>query len=268
VPDPLRVRRGRVGRQLERVERDAGVTVRDDHERAERVGRDGHGSVQPARIGDRPLDDQPDVILTKRLQHEDPGTREERRDDLERRVLGRRADERDIALLDVRQHRVLLTLVEAVDLVDEQDGALAGGAAQLASLLDHATQIGDPGRDRGEGDESGLPAIRRDGGERRLPSAGWSPEDHRRDLPCVDGLAQDPARADQVGLTDELVEVARTDACRQWLRERLTGGGGHLGREQGRDSGRTLRPARMWHLPSMAGARRPPLPHPPGPAVR
>ncbi len=36
-------------------------------------------------------------------------------------ILGRCADERDEALLDERQKRILLRLVEAVDLVHEQD---------------------------------------------------------------------------------------------------------------------------------------------------
>ena len=42
---------------------------------------------------------------------------------LEVRVLGGRADERDEPVLDTRQQRVLLRLVEPVDLVEEEDGA-------------------------------------------------------------------------------------------------------------------------------------------------
>ena len=49
---------------------------------------------------------------------------EQRRVDLEVRVLGRRPDQRDEALLDRGQERVLLRLVEAVDLVQEQDRPL------------------------------------------------------------------------------------------------------------------------------------------------
>ena len=44
---------------------------------------------------------------------------------LERRVLGRGADEDDVAGLDERQERVLLRPVEAVDLVHEEERAAA-----------------------------------------------------------------------------------------------------------------------------------------------
>src|SRR5205085_8793428 len=46
--------------------------------------------------------------------------RSQRADDLERRVLGRRADERDRPVLDRGQQGVLLRLVEAMYLVDEE----------------------------------------------------------------------------------------------------------------------------------------------------
>src|SRR5262249_24425127 len=50
------------------------------------------------------------------------GAREQSRDDLKRRVLGGGADEDNVAALDVGQERVLLSLVEAVNLIDEKDG--------------------------------------------------------------------------------------------------------------------------------------------------
>src|SRR4029077_19701712 len=50
---------------------------------------------------------------------------QQRRVDLEVGVLGRRADEGDDSLLDTGKERVLLRLVEAVDLVEEQDRALS-----------------------------------------------------------------------------------------------------------------------------------------------
>ena len=69
----------------------------------------------------RTIDATSSSVSGSRRQTRSP--RQEGGVDLEVRVLGRRADERDRAVLDVRQQRVLLGLVEAVDLVDEQDGA-------------------------------------------------------------------------------------------------------------------------------------------------
>src|SRR5205823_4056980 len=69
------------------------------------------------RLRPRSIDD----VVGQRLEHVHGGARQERAVHLERRVLGRRADERQQALLDKRQERVLLRLVEAMYLVDEQD---------------------------------------------------------------------------------------------------------------------------------------------------
>ena len=82
-------------------------------------------------------------LLAERLEAEHLAAREQRRVDRERRVLGGGADQRDRARLDVGQEGVLLRLVEAVDLVDEEDGALA---AVVAPLLRRARRSrGAPG---------------------------------------------------------------------------------------------------------------------------
>jgi hypothetical protein len=44
---------------------------------------------------------------------------------LKRRILGGRADQGDGPLLDVREKRVLLRLVEVMDLVNEEHGGFA-----------------------------------------------------------------------------------------------------------------------------------------------
>ena len=84
------------------------------------------GRARAARIAD---DCRP---ASSGLQHEDLRARQQRRVDLERRVLGGRADQHDVAGLDARQEGVLLRLVEAVDLVDEDDGAAAACAGAIA----------------------------------------------------------------------------------------------------------------------------------------
>ena len=70
-----------------------------------------------------------------RLELVDLRAREQRRVDLEVRVLGRRADQRHEPLLDPGQQRVLLRLVEAVDLVEEEDRPPAARAEPLARPL-------------------------------------------------------------------------------------------------------------------------------------
>ena len=130
---------GQRGRALEHVERRPGVAPgerdevvegrvrqRDAAVRAERAGQ------APLRVGDRAPNDACDLVVGQRLEPPDAHPRQERGVDLEVGVLGRRADQGDRAVLDVGQQRVLLGLVEAVDLVEEQDGP---GAVQGQPIL-------------------------------------------------------------------------------------------------------------------------------------
>ena len=64
-----------------------------------------------------------DVLVSQRLQLDHAAARDERRVDLEVGVLGGGADEHHDAVFDGVEQRVLLRAREAVDLVDEQDGA-------------------------------------------------------------------------------------------------------------------------------------------------
>ena len=123
------------------------------------------------------------------MQHKDARAREQRGVDFERRIFGRRADQRDRAVLDIGQHRVLLRLVEAVDLVDEEHGALAERRARLR-FGDDAPQIGDAGADRRHALEIRAGRVARSFGERRLAASRRAPEDHRRNRVALDRSAQ------------------------------------------------------------------------------
>ena len=69
--------------------------------------------------------------VLERVQLVHAAAREQRRVDLEVGVLGRGAHQHHEPLLDGRQQRVLLRLVEAVDLVEEEDRALAARGAPV-----------------------------------------------------------------------------------------------------------------------------------------
>jgi hypothetical protein len=121
--------RGQRGGDLQDVERRPRVAVGEPGDQGQRVvlGVDRLRPEPPLAVGERPAEDHADLVLAEALEDVDPAAGEERRDDLEGRVLGRRADQDDRAPLDVGQEGVLLGLVEAVDLVHEQDRALAAG---------------------------------------------------------------------------------------------------------------------------------------------
>ena len=162
-------------------------------------------------IGEGAAQKRDDLLFGQRLQHVDAAAREQRGVDFERRILGGRADQANAAFLDVRQKGILLRFVEAVDFVDEDDGAravLAGALGIAHDLLDFL----DAGEHGGELDEVGLGDAGNDLGERGFAGAGRAPEDHRGGIVALDLHAQRFAGADQVLLADEFIERARAHA--------------------------------------------------------
>ena len=85
--------------------------------------------------------------------------RQQRRVDLERRVLGGRADEGEEARLDVRQEGVLLRLVEAVHLVDEEHRARGPAACARLRALDRLADVLDAAEHRRDRDELGVEGL-------------------------------------------------------------------------------------------------------------
>ena len=90
--------------------------------------------------------------------------REQRRVDLEVGVLRGRADQRDRAVLDLRQQRVLLRLVEAVDLVEEEHRRPAAPVDPLARAGDHGAHVGDAAHHRAEASRTARQRRRRAAG--------------------------------------------------------------------------------------------------------
>ena len=104
---------------------------------------------------------------------------------------------------------VLLRLVEAVDLVDEDDGAAALAPPALLGRAQDLAHLLDPGEDRAHRLEVGLGQAADHEGEGRLARAGRAPEDERAELVLLDRAAQGPAGAEHLLLAEDLVERAR-----------------------------------------------------------
>ena len=88
-----------------------------------------------------------EALLVQRVEDQHARARQKRGVELEGRVLGRRADQDDRAVLHDRQEAVLLGAVEAMDLVDEEQRLAAVGAPQ-PRRLEHLLEVGDAGKDR------------------------------------------------------------------------------------------------------------------------
>ena len=177
--DAVCVCRGGLDGELQGVEGDAGVAADGRGQRLDRlvVHVDCQLAEAALAVGEGAANEDLDLRLVQRLEGEDAGAGEEGPDDLERGVLGRGADEGDGAVLDIREDGVLLGFVEAVDLVDEEDGLLPSPRACFGH---NPSQVGDAGGDGGDGDEVGGGLGRDDAGERRLAGARRAPEDDGR----------------------------------------------------------------------------------------
>ncbi len=162
----------------------------------------------------RALQQRGQVVVLQRLQHMHGGARQQRRVDLEGRVLGGRADEGEQPRLDMRQEGVLLRLVEAVHLVDEDDGRAAGAARGLGAL-DRLADVLDTGEHGRQHDEIGIHRSGHQPCQRGLAHARRAPQDHRMQVRRFEGHAQRATGAEQVRLAGHFVERARTHAFGQ-----------------------------------------------------
>ena len=155
-----------------------------------------------------------DLIFGQRLQHVDAAARKQRGVDLERRILGGSADQADVAFFHVGQKGILLSFVETVNLIDEDDGAravLTGALGVGHDLLD----LFNPGEHGGEFDKLRLGHAGDDLRQRSLARARRSPEDERTRVVAVDLCAQRLAGTDQVFLAGELFKRTRTHTVSQ-----------------------------------------------------
>ena len=96
-----------------------------------------HPAQPPLLVGQGSLHNSLDLIFREGAEGEDTGAGEEGGDDLKGGVFGGGPDEGNGAVLHMGQDGILLGLVEAVELVHEEDGPLTGEAPALFGLLHH-----------------------------------------------------------------------------------------------------------------------------------
>ena len=147
--------------------------------------------------------------LDKRLELEDAAAADQGAVDREEGVLRRRPHEDHFALLHARQEHVLLGLVEAMDLVDEQQRPLAGGRQAVVGLGEDLAQLLDPAGHGADLLEVAAALAGQQTGECRLAGARRAVEDHRAQPIGRQQPAQELALAEKVLLADELIQRRR-----------------------------------------------------------
>src|SRR6266704_1728104 len=166
---------------------------------------------------ERSFNHRPYVLVVQRLENEDPAPRQQRTRQLEGRILRRRTDEREDAVLDPGEKRVLLRLVEPMDLVAEEDRALPLVLQPLLGLSDDFAHSRDAFGHRGKRLEVPVDVIRDDLGERSFAGPRRAPEDARSQVPPADQITERFPGTEEVLLTEELLERLGAHARREGL---------------------------------------------------
>ena len=208
-------------------ERGAAVAVGHADQRLARLGIE-RKRLAFDRLGAR---EQPlERIRSERLEHQDAGPRQQRRDQLERRIFGGGANEHDGAVLHHRQETILLRPVEAVDLVDEKQRPLPG-LAPRARRVEHLLEIGHAGKNRRDLLEVKLGRPRQEARDRGLAGAGRAPEHERAERAGVEQARERTIGPEQMVLAHHLGKLGRPQLVRERTRSVALEPGG---REQAR----------------------------------
>ena len=102
------------------------------------------------------------------------------------------------------QQRVLLALVETVDLVDEEDRAEPLFGTYAPRFLDCFAQLGDTGEHGGDLDEARFDLVSEAFGDRCFASPRRSPEDHAGHPSKRQRPREDRSRSRQMRLADDV----------------------------------------------------------------
>ncbi len=117
----------------------------------------------------------------------------------------------------MRQEGILLGLVEAMDLVEEEDGPLLVEGEAILGLGDRGPNLDDARHDRRHRREMGTDLAREQAREARLAGPGRSPEQDRCEVAARDRPSERPALTDEVLLADELIERSGAHPGRERL---------------------------------------------------
>ena len=160
------------------------------------------------------FEDALERLVTQRRELDNPHAREQRSDEREPRVLGRRAHEHDRPVFDVRQKRILLRTVEAVDLIDEQQRALLAQAPRVGAgdHLAHVLHARRHGRQRLERHAA---ASGEEPRQRGLAGAGGPPQNEARHVPAGERRVEQAALHEDRVLSADIGQLLRSQAIGQ-----------------------------------------------------
>jgi hypothetical protein len=238
------------------VQERAAIAIGHRKETVPRLGRKGQ---RPVKLGFRAFQQQRKLLVGEPFQHQHLRPGQEGGVQLEGGVFGGRPDQQDRPVLHMRQKPILLRLVEAVDLIDEQKRPLPV-RVPVPRRLEHFPQVWHAGEDRADLHEMQVSLggeQARDGG---LAHTGRAPEDQRRERSGIEHHPQAALGAQEMRLADDVRKPFRTQTIGERTRpavprlSRRWGGVEQIGHQVARLARRSAR--HQWKLASMRPAQR------------
>src|SRR6266699_84009 len=137
-------------------------------------------SKPPLFVGQCAVDQLFELLNAEQFKSKYLGGRDERAGHIEEWIVSGRANQSEASSFDVGQKNVLLRFVEMMDLIDEQDRLLAGGAEAIRRRSDDAAHLGNVALHAADSNEFGVSHLRNDVCQCGLSASRWSGEDLRR----------------------------------------------------------------------------------------
>src|SRR6266481_8398683 len=97
-----------------------------------------------------------ELLNAEWFKSKDLRARDERAVHIKERIVSGRANQAEISSFDIGQKNVLLRFVEMMDLIDEQDRLLSGGAETIRRRSDDAAHLGNVALHAADSNEFGV----------------------------------------------------------------------------------------------------------------
>ena len=148
------------------------------------------------------------------IEHQNSRPRQHSRVQLEARIFGRGADQRDCSVFHIRQKAILLRAVEPMDFVDKQKRPAPRLPADFGSV-ERLAQFSDTGKNRRQLLELEIGLVRQQTRHRRLATTRWTPKDHALQVPSTQHASERALRSNEVILPRHIGEAFWPQPIRQ-----------------------------------------------------
>ncbi len=151
-----------------------------------------------------------DIAVAERRELKNARAAHQRGDHFKVGIFRRCTDQDQRAVFDMREERVLLRFVPAVDFIDQKNCASTIEGSLVLRLLYQTAQLRNSGEYCANCLKAGLGRVGNDHRQGGLPTTRRSPKDHRGKAVRADSAPQQPAWPDNLLLADKFIQSSRS----------------------------------------------------------